>query len=118
LKLLIDEMWEPELALQLQLRGYDAVSVHERSELKGKSDDVVLAVARAERRVIVSGNRGDFRRLARELHQTGNSHYGMIFPSSRTLSRHRPGSLGRMLLALLAALEEDPDLTDLELWLR
>jgi predicted nuclease of predicted toxin-antitoxin system len=116
-RLLIDEMWEPDLAIQLRQRGYDVVSVHERLELQGRSDELVLAAAQREHRVIVSENRGDFRRLARQLHSQGNSHCGMIFPSPRTLSRHHSRTLGRMIRALIQVLEEDPDLTNLELWL-
>jgi predicted nuclease of predicted toxin-antitoxin system len=116
-KLLIDEMWEQELARQLRLRGYDVVSVHEREDLAAKSDDVVFAAAQAEGRVVVTENRGDFRRLAQQMFSGGRSHCGLIFSSTRALSRHRRGALGRVVTALSAMLDEDRDLTNREIWL-
>jgi predicted nuclease of predicted toxin-antitoxin system len=49
-KILLDEMWSPEIARQLRSRGFDVVAVVERSDLRSASDDDVLAVARLEER--------------------------------------------------------------------
>lgn len=117
MKLLIDEMWEPELAEQLRLRGYDVVSVHERSDLEGRSDDLILRAALREGRAIVTENYPDFRtRMARALHDWGG-HSGLVLTSNRRFPRHRRATLGRVVIALTALLDADPDLTNQEVWL-
>ncbi len=43
MKLLLDEMWSPAIAAALRERGHDVVAVAERSDLRGKPDDVIFS---------------------------------------------------------------------------
>ena len=38
MKLLLDEMWSSDIAVQLRRRGHDVDAVAERPELRGKAD--------------------------------------------------------------------------------
>ena len=116
-KLLIDEMWTSTIAEQLRLRGYDVVAVVERDDLEGQSDAVILAKATSERRTVVTDNVGDFRMAALAAFQRGESHSGLILTTDRGFSRHSPRVIGRMVTALSALMDDDPDLTDQEYWL-
>jgi hypothetical protein len=44
-KLLLDEMWPPSIAVQLRRRGHDVEAVAERADLRGQADDAVFSVA-------------------------------------------------------------------------
>jgi predicted nuclease of predicted toxin-antitoxin system len=65
-RFLIDENLSPQLARHLRLaHGYDAVHVNEIG-LQGAPDHDVLARALAERRIVITSNGDDFRRLGRQ----------------------------------------------------
>lgn len=117
LKLLLDEMWPPEIATQLQRRGHDAAAVAQRPELRGQPDGVVFTVAQAEGRTIVTENVADFRPLAAYALQQGRSHSGLIFTSNRRFPRHDRRIAGRLVSALEELLSEGPEATNLEYWL-
>jgi predicted nuclease of predicted toxin-antitoxin system len=64
-RFLIDENLSPQLARHLRLvHGHDAVHVNEIG-LQGVRDEDVLARALAERRIVITSNGEDFRRLGR-----------------------------------------------------
>jgi hypothetical protein len=117
LKLLLDEMWSPDIAQQLRRRGHDVVAVVEVPTFRGLHDLPLLIAARDEQRVVVTDNVGDFRRFASEEIEEGRSHAGLILTSNRRLSRHDRRTIGRMVLALAALLSSDADLTNMEHWL-
>lgn len=117
MRILTDEMWDPEIARQLRRRGYDVVAVSERQELRTMSDALLFALARSEGRAIVTENVRDFRPLARQTIAAGGAHHGLILSDNRRLPRHRPGTLGRVVGALAVLLERDVDLTNREIWL-
>ena len=117
MKLLLDEMWSPTIAHQLRRRGHDVVAVGERSGLIGRSDADIFKAARAEGRALVTDNVRDFRRLAQQLLQRGQSHSGLIFTTDRQLSRHDERTLGRLVNALDGLLHSGMDLTNVEHWL-
>ncbi len=52
MKLLLDEMWSPVIAVQLRRRGYDVVAVVERNDLRCALDGVLCEVAQRESRII------------------------------------------------------------------
>jgi len=113
----MDEMWDPEVARQLRRRGHDVVAVSERRELRTMDDALVFAVAQAEGRATVTENVRDFRLLAKRVIEGGGAHHGLIYTDNRSLSRHRPGTLGRVVGALASLLEQDVDLKNMEIWL-
>lgn len=108
MRLLIDEMWEPEIAAQLRRRGHEAVAVQERSELRGEGDPAIFAAAQAEQRAIVTEDRRDFRPLAASHLREGGSHYGLVLTDPRICPRGHPRTLGRMVTALDKLLAERP----------
>lgn len=114
MRLVLDEMYPSLIARELQVRGHDAVSVHERPG-RGASDMDVLAFARAEGRAVVTENASDYRPLAEGLIAGGESHCGLVLTSPKRWPRASPGGLITALDELLRATPEQP--VDQELWL-
>lgn len=119
MKLLLDEMLSPAIARELRSRGHDVepiVGVHDR---EGLSDFEVLALARAERRAVVTNNLRDFRPLHHQAITPGGAgHFGMIFMPGNY--RRALADTGRIIAALEALLEQYPgeeDLANGEAWL-
>jgi hypothetical protein len=116
-KLLLDEMWPPEIAVQLRHRGLDVAAVAERAELRGQPDEAIFAVAQAEGRVLVTENVADFRPLATARFQRGHGHAGLVFTSDRRFPRHDPRTVGRLVNALAELLSRSSDVQIGETWL-
>ena len=87
MKLLLDEMWSPQIAHQLRTRGHDVLAVAERPELRGQPDGQVFDAAQAEARATVTENVPDFRSLAATALAQGRTHAGLIFTSDRSFPR-------------------------------
>jgi hypothetical protein len=119
LKLLLDEMFSPLLAVELRARGHDAVAIQERDEWQGLSDPEVIAVARTEQRAVVTANLRDFRLLHAELVAPGGEgHAGMVFvPTSFRLTRAATGQIVQGLEVPLAQYPGDADLANGETWI-
>ena len=119
MRLLLDEMLSPVIARELRERGHDVESVAGSPGREAMSDPEVLALARAERRAIVTNNLRDYRPLHNEaIVPGGDGHFGMIF-TSRT-NRRTKADIGRIIAALEAILAQHPgenDLTNGEAWL-
>jgi hypothetical protein len=102
LKLLLDEMFSPAIAHALGDRGHDV------------DDHDVVALARPERRAVVTTNLQDFRPLHAELITPGDGgHAGFVFVP--TTYRRTRADVGRLVTALEARLAEylgDTDLAD------
>lgn len=119
MKLLLDEMFSPAIARELQARGHDVESVSGRGDLQALSHAEVMEVARRERRAEVTNNLRDFRPLHHEaIVPGGPGHFGMVFvPGSY---RRTKADVGRIVIALERKLEEfprDEDLAGGETWL-
>lgn len=117
MKLLLDEMYPPEIPVQLRRRGHDVVAVAERSDLRGQPDTVVFATAQREARCVVPENVIDYRPLALLELQRGHSHAGLIFTTNRRFHRHDPRTAGRIMAALETVLALELETTSLEHWL-
>lgn len=119
MRLLLDEHYSPRIAQQLRRRGHEVVSVSERAELIGLSDSVLLRVAGAERRAIVTENVADFVELTRQFAASDEEHYGLIFTSSSRLPRSRAtvGIFVRELARFLQARPGDDALLSQVHWL-
>jgi hypothetical protein len=118
-RLLLDEMLSPVIARELRAQGHDVEAVAGHPEREALSDPDVLALARAERRAIVTNNIRDFRPLHVEAVLPGGpGHYGMIFmPGSY---RRTKSDIGRIVAALTVKLGQypgDEDLLNGEEWL-
>jgi hypothetical protein len=73
-RFLLDEMYPPVAAEQLRRRGVDAVAVKESPAITGLEDDILLALAALDRRVLVTENIADFAVLGRVA-----EHVGIVF---------------------------------------
>jgi predicted nuclease of predicted toxin-antitoxin system len=119
LRLLLDEMYSPQIASELRHRGHDVVAVSERAELVGRGDEELLALMAEEGRAIVTNNVDDFVPLVQAAAVAGIEHSGVLFTSDRSLPRSKAG-IGRyveVLGALLAAHPVDDALLTQVRWL-
>jgi hypothetical protein len=118
-RLLLDEMFSPQIARELRSRGHDVEAISGRAEWGALSDPDVLEVARRERRAIVTNNLRDFRPLHHEaIAAGGEGHYGMVFVPGAY--RRTKADVGRIVSALERKLEDHPGIDDLasgETWL-
>ena len=119
MRLLLDEMLSPAIGRALSAGGHDVQTVAGHPERESLSDPDVLALARNERRAVVTNNIRDFRPLHVEAVLPGGpGHYGMIFMPG-TYKRTR-NDIGRTVAALEAKLGQYPgeeDLINAEGWL-
>ena len=119
MRLLLDEMLSPVIARELRTRGHDVEAVAGHSGREALSDPDVMALARAERRAIVTNNIRDFRPLHVEAVLPGGpGHYGMIFMPGTY--RRTKNDIGRIVAALDEKLGQYPgeeDLVNAEEWL-
>jgi hypothetical protein len=112
-KLLLDEMLSPAIARELRERGHDVLAVAEHPGWAALSAPEVLAVARTERRAVVTSNLRDCRPLHSDaITPGGPGHFGTVFmPGSY---RRTKADTGRIISALEAKLTEYPSDEDLE----
>ena len=105
MKLLLDEMYSPEIARRLRNRGHDAVSIRERPDLIGTADSQLFAVMAAEDRTIVTNNVVDYVPLFRRALADGSDHAALFLTSDRSMPRTKAG-IGRFLNVLEDLLTE------------
>lgn len=108
MRLLLDEMYPATLAEQLRARGHDAVSVHDLDfrHLEGAPDAEVFAAAIRHDRAILNENVADFRWLETDALARDAPSPRLIFTTNRKFPRGMAGTLGRLVVALDAALGE------------
>ena len=112
MKLLLEEMLSPAIARELTARGHDVQCIAGHPDREALSDPEVLALARTERRAVVTNNVRDFRPLHVEAVMPGGAgHYGMIFMSGNY--RRTKDDIGRIAAALEAKTNQYPDDDDL-----
>jgi predicted nuclease of predicted toxin-antitoxin system len=106
-KALLDVQLSPRIAELLRERGHDVQAVVDWREVAGRSDRVILELAAAEERAMITNNVKDFRPLAAERLARGESHAGLILlPSTRTRTRAAVEMLAN---AVEQILREHPD---------
>lgn len=91
MKLLLDEMYPPEIARQLRRRGHDVVAACERPDVAGKPDPVVFELMAAEGRAIVTNDLHDYVVLFNSALAEGRDHAGLLLTSDRSLPRTKAG---------------------------
>ena len=119
MRLLLDEMLSPAIARELRERRHDVRAVAEHSGWAALSDPEMMALARTERKAIVTSNLRDYRPMHADANTPGGpGHFGMVFmPGSY---RRTKADTGRIISALEAKLTEypgDDDLANGECWL-
>jgi hypothetical protein len=112
-------MLSPAIARELRSRGHDVVAIADNRDHQGMSDPEVMALARSERRAVVTNNLRDYRPLHHEaIVPGGSAHYGMIFmPGSYRRTKADAGRIISALEAVLARHPGDDDLANGEAWL-
>ena len=108
MRLLLDEMYPATLAEQLRARGHDVVSTHDADyhHLEGVPDADVFAAAIVDGRALVTENVADFRRLETDALGRDAPCPRLIFTTNRQFPRGQAATVGRLVLALDAALAE------------
>ena len=99
--LYLDEDVDALLARLLTARGYAVLTTHDAGR-RGSTDGEQLDFAASGGMAIVTHNRVDFDRLAREYVEAGRSHAGMFIAA-----RRQPYELARRLLVLLNQITAD-----------
>jgi hypothetical protein len=87
--LLLDEMFSPAIAAELQSHGIDARAVAADPVLRALSDLEILEAALLERRVVVTNNVADFQSLRRAWEAAGREVPGLIHTSDQSFPRAR-----------------------------
>jgi hypothetical protein len=109
LRLLLDELWSYEIAIQLRRRGLDVVAANEPEQAARYahvSDDLVFARAQEDGRTIVTDNVEDFERERLAWEERGEPHHGVVYALDPPFNRHRPDFvIGQMVRALAHFLE-------------
>lgn len=112
-------MFSPLVSAELRARGHDVVAIKERGDWQSLADPEVVALARTERRAVVTTNLRDFRPLHAELVAPGGQgHLGMVFvPTSLRLTRAATGQIVAALEARFADYPGDEELANGETWI-
>lgn len=113
MRLLLDEMWSHEIALQLRRRGHDVIAVTEpeHEARYGQLDDnVVFEHAQEDGWALVTENVGDFERARIAFERSGRNHHGVIYAHAPQFNRNLgAGVIGPMVRALDRLLSEPPE---------
>jgi hypothetical protein len=118
LRLLLDEMYAPAVAVELRARGHDVLSVHEADPvLVGASDAEVLSAAVSAERVFVTENVRDFRPLEVAILEGGDHHHGIVYTSNHQFPRGAPATIGDLVRALEALVQGSATLRDRSVFL-
>lgn len=108
MKVLLDEMWTPTIAVELRSRDLDVVAISEplhADRYAGIPDDEVFVRAQDDGRAIVTDNIADYERARRDWESRGQAHHGVIYALNPPFNRHRGGAvIGQMVRALSAFL--------------
>jgi len=118
-KLLLDEMLSPAIARELRSRGHDVEPVAGHPDREALPDPEVMALARSQRRAVVTNNLRDFRPLHHEAITPGGAgHFGMIFmPGTYRRTRADTGRIVAALEEILVRHPGEEDLRNGEAWL-
>ena len=99
-RLLLDEMFSPEIASELVKRGHDVVAMAADPGLVGLPDEQVLEWATDQGRCLVTENVKDYEILRRVAAAQGMTHAELLYSGPRRFPRDR-----RFVGALVVALD-------------
>jgi hypothetical protein len=105
-RLLTDEHYATDIAIQLRAAGHDAVAVLELG-MTGTADDELLAFATAQGRALLTNNVRDFATIALLWAKGGQDHHGLLFTSDESLPRGR-GTIGLYIELLERLFDANP----------
>lgn len=116
--LLLDEMFSPAIADELNSRGVDCRAVVADTLLRALSDLEIFDAALLENRIVVTNNVADFESLRRARDAAGGPVPGLIYTSDATFPRTR-AYVSRVAAALeTAAVSHETARRGGVLWLR
>ena len=110
MRLLLDEMPTPAIAIALRKRGIDIIAVADKPLLRASSDANVVDHAATTGRAVVTEDIGDFPVLATQWESAGRRHSGLIYTSPKRFNRASPAYPGNAIGAL-ATFVDDPPVT-------
>jgi len=103
-RLLLDEMWTPTIALELRKRDFDVIAISEPAHAgryAGIGDDQVFARAQEDGRAVVTDNIADYEQARSDWESHGQAHHGLIYALNPPFNRHRGERvIGQMVSAL------------------
>jgi hypothetical protein len=114
-RLLLDEMWTPTIALELRKRGFDVIATSEPAHAgryAGISDDEVFARAQDDGRAIVTDNIADYEQVRSDQEHRGQSHDGLLYALNPPFNRHRGDRVIGQMVNALAHFLSSPDATE------
>ncbi len=106
MRLLLDEMYSPEIAAQLRRRGHDVAHAAELG-LAGRPDSEVFAAIVAQGRTVVTNNADDYTRLFSQAAADGQDHAGILLTSDRSMPRKK-ATIGLFVRVLDQLLKSNP----------
>ena len=116
MRLILDELWPKEIAVQLRQRGFDVVGANE-IEQAGRyaaiDDSLLFQRAQEDGRAVVTDNVSDFELGRLRWADRGKPHYGVIYALDPPFNRHRSEVvIERMVLALEHLLRSESELAE------
>jgi Domain of unknown function (DUF5615) len=115
-RLLLNEMWTPKIAVELRKRELDVIAINEPPHAvryAGMPDDEVFVRAQEDGRAIVTDNVSDYERARRDWEARGRSHHGVVYALEPPFTRHRGEAvIGAMVRALAHFLASDEAKTE------
>ncbi len=112
MRLLLDEMWTPTIALELRKRGFDVIAISEPAHAgryAGISDDEVFARAQDDGRAIVTDNIADYEQARHDHENHGRTHHGLLYALNPPFNRHRGQRVIGQMVNALAHFLSSPD---------
>ena len=112
MRLLLDETWSYEIAIQLRHRGHDVIATTEpehAGRYTNTPDPVVFERAQHDRRTIVTYYVADYEPTRLMLETAGESHHGVVYALAPAFNRHHGERvIGPMVRALDRFLDDHP----------
>ena len=105
MRLLLDEMWAPTIAVELRKRRFDVIAIAEPAHAgryAGLPDDDVFARAQEDGRAVVTDNVPDYEKARLDWEARGAAHHGLVYALDPPFNRHRGDAvIGQMVNALV-----------------
>jgi len=106
-KLLLDEHYANEIATELRMAGYDAVTVSEL-RIRGIDDETLLELASSDDRTLLTNNARDYMPIVGRWATSGRDHCGLLLTSDASMPRHK-GTIGLYVRILRAIMDANVD---------
>ena len=116
MKLLLDEMHAPRVAVELAGEDFDVVALAAHPDLRGMADEELLAYATSERRALVTENVADFMPLATRWVDEHEAHAGLIFTNPKRFNRATLAYPGNLIASLREVLTDPPITGESWIW--